>query len=188
MDSNLLQFLSAHPEHCEYDEVWPLEPPVPLHARLSFAAALPPIEVRSSVLGIVMRSDEQVLFIHPEQPSGDIAHVLIGGRPNPNESVEQTLIREVGEESGWLVTPHRLLGFRHFRHLGPLTPQMADRPYPDFLQPIYAAFAEKYDATLLLPDKKPCEFVDAVWAVEVTKSSHRPLLAAALLVTQFRED
>jgi hypothetical protein len=61
---------------------------------------------------------------------------------------------------------------------------MADRPYPDFLQPIYAATAEVYDGDLLLPKEAPCRFVDADWALEVTKPAHRPLLAAALRVTR----
>jgi ADP-ribose pyrophosphatase YjhB (NUDIX family) len=183
VDESVSRFLDAHPAHCEYDEIWLLQPDVPLRARLCLATELPPIGVRSSVLGIVTRAGNQVLFIHPEQPSGDIAHLIIGGRPEPGETPEQTLIREIGEESGWRVTALGVIGFRHLRHLGPLTREMADRPYPDFLQPIYAATAEDYDAGLLLPGEKPCRFVDAVWAVEATRPDHRPLLAAALRAT-----
>ena len=184
MNKVVTEFLRAHPAHCEYDETWPLQPPVPLRARLCLTDELPPIEARSSILGIVVRVDGQVLFIHPQQPSGDIAHLLIGGRADPGETPEQALMREVAEESGWRVEPRALVGFRHFHHLGPLTPQMADRPYPDFLQPVYAAVADTYDARLLLSGEAPCRFVESGWAEEVTKASHRPLLIAALCVIQ----
>ncbi|HET6426981.1 MAG TPA: NUDIX domain-containing protein [Phycisphaerae bacterium] len=111
---------------------------------------------------------------------GDIAHLIVGGRPEPGEGPEETLVREIAEESGWRVTPRGLVGLRHFHHLGPLTPSMSDRPYTDFLQPIYAAVAETHDPSLLLPDEPPCRFVDAAWARQVTRPEHRPLLAAAL--------
>lgn len=184
VEEALIDFLGMYPSHCEYDEVWPLQIPVPLHGRLGFAGALPPVEVRSSILGIVTDADSRVLFIHPDHPSGNISHLIPGGRPNPGETSEQTLIREVGEETGWRVTPHSILGFRYFHHLGPLTPEMADRPYPDFVQAIYAAVAETYDPELLLPGEAPCRLVEAEWAEAVTSPSHRPLLAAALSVTQ----
>ena len=184
MDDSLVAFLKAHPAHCEYDEIWPLQPDVPLRVRLCLATVLPPVEVRSSVLGIVARADNRVLFIHPETPSGDIAHLIPGGRPESGETPEETLVREIGEESGWLVNPHGIVGFRHFHHLGPPQLSMADRPYPDFLEPIFAAVAVRYDADLLLPGEKPCEFVDARWAEEVTTPTHRPLLAAALHATE----
>ena len=182
MANALVDFLEAYPAHCEYEETWPLEPGVPLRARLCLGTELPPAEVRSSILGIVFRGENEVLFFHPETPSGDIAHFIIGGRPEAGETPEETLIRELGEESGWRVRPRSIVGFRHFRHLGPLTAAMADRPYPDFLQPIYAATAETYDGALVLPGEWPCALVDVGWAVEMTRPDHRPLLTAALTV------
>ena len=177
MNHQLADFLDAHPPHSDYQETWG---DVPLRVRLCLAAKLPPVAVRSSVLGIVTRNGKDVLFIHPDQPSGDIAHLIVGGRPEPGEGPEQTLVREIAEESGWRVRPCGIVGFRHFHHLGPLTPPMADRPYPDFLQPIYAAAAETYDPSVLLPKEAPCRFVDAAWAEQLTRPEHRPLLAAAL--------
>lgn len=177
----LAEFLRAHPAHAEYDEIWPLRTPVPLHGRLGFSDELPPVQFRSSIQGIVVRADRKVLFLWPATPSGNFSHLIVGGRPEGDETPEETLIREVGEESGWRVRPIALLGFRHFRHLGPLTDEMADRPYPEFLQPIYAAVAEAYDPALLLLGENPCEFVDAAWAERVTQVDHRPLLIAALL-------
>jgi 8-oxo-dGTP pyrophosphatase MutT (NUDIX family) len=134
----------------------------------------------------VTRSDDKVLFINPAAPSGTIAHVLIGGRPEPGETPEETLRREVGEETGWRIQPKGVVGFRHFRHLGPAHPQTADRPYPDFIEPVFAATGEDFDSALLLPDEDPCEFVDAGWAVEVTEAAQGALLRAALRATGLR--
>jgi 8-oxo-dGTP pyrophosphatase MutT (NUDIX family) len=120
------------------------------------------------------------LFIDPPNASGTIAHVLFGGRLEPSETPPETLRREVAEETGWNVLVGEIVGFRHFEHLGPPHPQMADRPYPDFIQPIYAAEAQNFDAALLLPDEHPAEFVDAEWALSATHPAQRPLLAAAL--------
>ncbi len=186
--NSLTKFIEAHPSHSEYDETWPLDPPIPLRVRLGLASVLPPLEVRSSILAIVSHGADQVLFIHPAQPSGDIAHLIPGGRPEPGETPEQTLIREVGEETGWRVTPKGIVGFRHLRHLGPILPSMSDRPYPNFIQAIYAATADAFDERLLLPGEPPCELVDATWAERVTRPEHRLLLAAALQLAARSQD
>jgi ADP-ribose pyrophosphatase YjhB (NUDIX family) len=177
-------FLDAHPHHCEVRDDWPLEPVAPLLARLCLASALPPTSCRSSILGIVTQGDGAVLFIDPPNASGTIAHVLFGGRPQSSETPPETLRREVAEETGWNVVVGEIVGFRHFQHLGPPHPQMADRPYPDFVQPIYAAEAQNFDTALLLPDEHPSEFVDAEWALAVTRPAQRPLLEAALNASQ----
>ena len=61
-------FLDAHPPHCEVRDDWPLDPVVPLLARLCLASALPPTSGRSSILGIVTRGSRAVLFIDPPNP------------------------------------------------------------------------------------------------------------------------
>lgn len=173
-------FLDAHPAHAEVRDDWPLEPVAPLLSRLCLASSLPPLEWSSSVLAIVARADGAVLFIHPEAPSGSIAHVLIGGRPEPGESPEQTVRREVAEETGWVVEPEKLIGFRHFRHLGQPHPELADRPYPDMVQPVYVAVPKRFDPTVLHPGEPPTRFVAARWAIDVTHLEQRPLLNAAI--------
>jgi len=60
---------------------------------------------------------------------------------------------------------------------------MADRPFPDFVQPIYAAEAQNFDAGLL-PDEHPSEFVGAEWVLAVIHPAQRPLLEAALKASQ----
>jgi 8-oxo-dGTP pyrophosphatase MutT (NUDIX family) len=44
--------------------------------------------------------------------------------------LEQTVRREVLEETGWAIDPPKLLGVKHFRHLTP-KPAGYSCPYPD---------------------------------------------------------
>jgi 8-oxo-dGTP pyrophosphatase MutT (NUDIX family) len=180
LDAILRSFLDDHPAHHEGRDDWPLDPVAPLRVRLCQASSLPPVAWRSSILGIVVLPDETVLFLQPTEPTGAIAHVLVGGRPEQGEAPEETLRREAAEETGWLVEPKAVVGFRHFHHLGPPHPRLTDRPYPDFLQAVYAATATRFDSSALLPGEIPCEPVDARWAVAVTEPAQRPLLRAAL--------
>ena len=148
--------------------------------RLSLATALPPPQVTSSILALVVNSHSQVLYLWPSQPSGSIAHLLIGGRPKSGETPEATVIREVGEETGWHVAPRRMIGFRHFFHLGP-RPEQSDRPYPDFVQPVYAALAVEFDKNLLVDaDEIAAEFIDFATVERQTDLAQRPLLHAAV--------
>jgi len=126
------------------------------------------------------------VFVDPENPTGTIAHVLLGGRPQPGETPEETLQREVAGETGWRAEPKAVIGFRHFRHLGPPHPPMTDRPYPDFVDAIYAATATEFDPSSRLPGEEPCEPVEVGWTVEVTERAQRPLLMAALRATAVR--
>jgi len=177
MESDLARYLAAHPAHHESVESWPVQGK--LRVRLSLAATLPPAEVSSSVLAMVFNATGQVLYLYPEDRTGSIAQLLIGGRPQAGESPEQTVIREVAEETGWHVRPIRQIGFRHFFHLEPRSPQ-SDRPYPDFIQPIYAARAESFDESrLVTADRLPARFMDYVQVEELIDLAQRPLLTAA---------
>ena len=177
MTHTLRNYLADHPWHHESVERWPVQ--VALRVRLSLCGTLPPANVSSSVLAIVLRGDGRVLFLHPDNPSGGIAQLLPGGRPEPGESPEQTVIREVGEETGWQIEPLGMIGFRHFFHLEPWA-KGTDRPYPDFIQPIFAASAIRYDAGLIRTDDHiPSDFFDFAELERVTDPRQRPLLYAA---------
>jgi 8-oxo-dGTP pyrophosphatase MutT (NUDIX family) len=182
VDPDLAAFLAAHPPHAEVRDDWPLDPVAPLLARLGLADELPPPTGRSSIHGIVLRGDGHVLVVHPATPTGSIAHVLVGGRPEVDEVPEATLRREVGEEAGWHVEPVAVIGYRRFTHLGPPHPQLADRGYPDFVQVVFAVRAEAEDRSLLLPGEAPTAFVPAAWALQVTRPAERPLLQRAIEV------
>ena len=68
----------------------------------------------------------------------DAVHALPGGRREPGESFEETLRREVMEETGYAIERPRPLGIAHLRHLAP-KPAGYAFPHPDFLWAVYVA-------------------------------------------------
>jgi 8-oxo-dGTP pyrophosphatase MutT (NUDIX family) len=100
-------------------------------------SVLPPLELISSVRCIVLRGEDEVLVLR--DPQG-FDYLAPGGQREPGETLEQTLRREVLEETGWEVGGISLIGCYHF-HI--LVPVPADYPYahPDFFQPVYVAQA-----------------------------------------------
>jgi ADP-ribose pyrophosphatase YjhB (NUDIX family) len=177
LDDDLQKYLDAHPAHHETRERWPVEGE--LRVRLCLGSSLPPPHVSSSILAIVINAQHQVLFLYPSTPSGSIAHLLIGGRPEPGETPEQTVVREVREETGWQIEPIRMIGFRHFIHVEQRS-EKSDRPYPHFIQPIFAARPIAYNANLARPaDVMPTQLIDLATAEALTESEQRPLLHAA---------
>lgn len=178
MADPLTTYLAAHPHHAEYAESWPVQGN--MRVRLSLAQTLPPEHVRSSILAIVLNTQAEVLYLWPSTPTGNIAHLTIGGRPNPGETPQQTAAREVAEETGWRIQAIAMVGFRYFHQLEPFNPK-SDRPYPDFIQPIYAAIALCHNPDLLLPaDHIASVFVPLTTAEHRLEPAQRPLLRAAV--------
>lgn len=100
---------------------------------------LPPRELVTSARAVVLGAGG-VLAVR--DPTG--VHILPGGRRQAGETPEQTVRREVLEETGWVIDPPRLLGAKHFRHLTP-KPSGYRYPYPDFFQVVYVAQAHRFD-------------------------------------------
>ena len=98
-----------------------------------------PLQYVSSVRAIVFR-DEEVLVVRG--PNG--YHVMPGGQMEKGEEYEETLQREILEETGWTLGKLSLMGFMHFHHL---TPEPTDYPYPypDFLWLLYVAEAAEFN-------------------------------------------
>jgi hypothetical protein len=73
-----------------------------------------------------------------------ISHPWPGGRRQPGETIHATAVREVHEETGWLVeeTSLRQLGWLHLEYLGPL-PGHHPFPHPDFCQVVLAGQANE---------------------------------------------
>src|SRR6266498_922183 len=70
-------------------------------------------------------------------------HLLPGGRREAGETLEETLRREVLEETAWELEEPSMLGFMHFQHLAP-RPEGYCYPHPDFLQVVYRATATAF--------------------------------------------
>src|SRR5262249_3316920 len=132
----LALFLQQHTPLTRESTIWG-NGTIPLQVASYLCQELPPLAMVTSVRAVVIR-DEQVLVIR--DPGG--YHLLPGGRREMNETLLQTLQRELQEETGWSLADITLLGFKHFHHLGP---QLEGFPvYPDFLQVIYSARAEAF--------------------------------------------
>lgn len=164
-------FLARHSSFGGWREEWD---GVPLEFRVCIADELPPRAFVGSVRAIVLR-DNEVLLVHSAVPI-----LSVGGRCQPGESIEQTLLREVAEETGWIVSPVGVIGFIHCHHLDKQRPNWG-RPAPDFIDPLFAVVAESFDARLMDSTDCPCEFVplDEVERLGVEKIN-RTFLGEAL--------
>jgi 8-oxo-dGTP pyrophosphatase MutT (NUDIX family) len=110
-----------------------------LRVRSYLCRELPPSELITSARAVVLAAGG-VLVVR--DPTG--VHILPGGRRQAGETLEQTARREVLEETGWVIDPPRLLGVKHFRHLGP-KPAGYRHLYPEFFQVVYGARAHRFD-------------------------------------------
>ena len=110
-----------------------------LSIRTYLGSKSPPLEYVTSVRCVLLHK-EAVLVVHSTDGT---YHILPGGRREDNESVKETLRREVLEEAGWTIKGESLLGFMHFHHLSP-KPEGYTYPYPDFFQLVFRAQAETH--------------------------------------------
>lgn len=100
-----------------------------------------PAELVTSVRCLV-RVGEQ--FVLCENAHG--CHLVPGGRRQTGESYVDTAVREVHEETGWLVRPESLrqVGWLHLENLG-TRPRDESAAYPDFLQVVLCGRAVERD-------------------------------------------
>lgn len=131
--TEVIEFLRGHQHGAEDLLQWPNG--MSLRMRAHRSDVLPPLVYVSSARGLIFR-DNHILVMRNE----DGYHIMPGGRREPDESLEQTLRREVGEEAGWDIGAIRLLGFSHFYHLTPV-PENHPYPHPDFFMALYTAEA-----------------------------------------------
>jgi 8-oxo-dGTP pyrophosphatase MutT (NUDIX family) len=103
----------------------------------------PPLDYVTSVRGLVFRG-ESLLVVRNENG----LHIWPGGRRERGETQEETLRRELLEETGWAVRDPIQLGFVLFHHLTPV-PAAYAYPYPDFVHVMYVA-----EADVFLPEAK----------------------------------
>lgn len=137
MNPELAGFLSVSIPVAEESVTWGDR--MPLNITYYLCGQPPPIEYVSSVRAIVFRGDS-VLVIRQEDGE---RYIIPGGRREKGEDPEETLRREVLEESGCTLASVTLFGFMHLHHLAP-KPAGYEYPYPDFIWPIYLAEAGKF--------------------------------------------
>ena len=106
----------------------------------------------SAYLGTVFLPDELVTSVRCLVQVGakvvvctnrdGISHPWPGGRRQPGEAIRAAAVREVHEETGWLVEESSLrqLGWLHVEYLRPL-PDSHPSPHPDFCQVVLAGQA-----------------------------------------------
>ena len=125
---------------------------LPLRVTYYLGADYPPLQYISSVRALVFQKDSLIVIRDVE---GHF-HIVPGGRREGDETLEETLHREVLEETGWTLTNVSLLGFAHFHHLAPRPADYA-YPYPDFLWIIYTVEADRYVPEAQLPGEYEIE-------------------------------
>jgi 8-oxo-dGTP pyrophosphatase MutT (NUDIX family) len=184
MTLRLADFLRGQTAVSQATPTWQWQnQPIPLHEHTYLCPTLPPDELISSSRAIIFRGNEvMVVWDHQNNP-----YIAPGGRREPGESVLQTLRREVREETGWSVKDTAVLGFVHFHHLGSKPPGYP-YPYPDFLQVIFTAWADSFDATAVEEDFYVTNFSFQPVAKVATWQLHdgqNQLLQAAILISHF---
>lgn len=130
----------------------------------------PPLEYVTSVRCICLK-DDAVLVMRNRTHQ----HLLPGGRREAGESLEDTLRREILEESGCTLAAPTLLGFIHYHHLTP-KPDGYLYPYPDFIQLVYAA---RVVSQVVAPIVDDWELASSF--VPITAARRLPLHAAELM-------
>jgi ADP-ribose pyrophosphatase YjhB (NUDIX family) len=165
MDPDLASFLARHRPQLQDSAIWGNGV---LHLRITayLGHEPPPLAYVTSVRGLVFR-DGMILILR----NRDATHIVPGGRREIGETLDETLRREVLEETGWTLDAPTMLGFMHFHHLSPKPPDYP-YPYPDFMQIVYMARAAAY-----LPDAR------VVDDYEIEPGFRPPALVHALALT-----
>jgi ADP-ribose pyrophosphatase YjhB (NUDIX family) len=136
----LIALLKTHAPAATGDLAW-LDGAMPLRVSAFIGPADLPLDLITSVRCIVHVGDRIVLCANK-----DGVHPVPGGRREPGETLADTAVREVHEETGWRLerASMRPLGWLHLRQLGP--PVAGNRgPYPDFLQLVFHGTATERD-------------------------------------------
>lgn len=131
MPQTLRDFVSALTPIAEEDVLW-LGGALRLRLRVYLTDALPALEYITSVRA-VLYTDTGCAVLR----NVDGVHALPGGRRAAHESLEDTLRRELLEETGCGVSSLQPLALMHFQHLTP-KPSDYPYPYPDFAQVVFA--------------------------------------------------
>ncbi|MFT5193998.1 MAG: 8-oxo-dGTP diphosphatase [Cellvibrionaceae bacterium] len=137
-DSELVDFLKSYEPIFSETDAW-RKGLVQLEINYYLSDKIPPVDTIMSVRAMVFKGDE-ILTI--EEAENEF-HILPGGRREEGESLEETVHREVAEETGWTIRDLKLFGFVHLKHTSPKPKNFRHR-YPHFVWLIYTARAADY--------------------------------------------
>ena len=107
-------------------------PKAKLRVTAALTENLPPREFTLSVRAIMFRDRNVMVITDPNS-----IHLTPGGRCEPGESIDETLERELLEETGYKVRTRQLLGVMCFEHLTPRPDVCPPHLFPLFFQPVY---------------------------------------------------
>lgn len=127
-------FLAGKKPFHEAEDAW-ADGDMPLRLRYFRSDEQPPEEYITSVRCLLFQDDSVLVVSNREG-----RHILPGGRREAGETFEQTLRREVAEETGWSIDSISRLGFIHLQHLDPKPPGYRF-PHPHFFQVVCVAHA-----------------------------------------------
>ncbi|MGB1286996.1 MAG: NUDIX hydrolase [Aggregatilineales bacterium] len=144
MNDDLSVYLAKYTAYVEEEAYWHIsEHDYTYHLRIrNFATdELPPDGYATSVRCLLFQGDK-IMLMHSS--FGD-THIVPGGRIEGGESYNDTLRRELLEETGWTVKSSQFIGTRHFKHMKP-KPHFYPPTYhfPHFLQVVYFAEAAAF--------------------------------------------
>ena len=168
-DAVLQSFLRGKNPFHETQALW-ADGTLPLRVRYFLSNEQVPDEFVTSVRCLVQHNDSVLAL-----KNRDGVHILPGGRRREGETLEQTLRREVSEETGWLVDDISLLGFIHLEHLGP-KPQGYEFLYPHFLQVVYHSHASRHVPESMLDN----DYEEEAKFVQISKLSELDIAEAEL--------
>ncbi len=181
MSNGLASFLDRHTPRSEESAVWG-EGTLPLRITAYLGQDIPPLSYVTSVRSLVFRGNELLIL-----RNRDGVHIVPGGRREAGETLDETVRREVLEETGWTLQALTMLGFMRFHHLS-AKPPGHPYPHPDFVQVIHMAEAGDYIPAAKLPDdyEIDAEFrsVAMVQDLALTPSEH---LYVATVLAQRRD-
>lgn len=128
----LVELLATLTPAAELDVVWGV---TALRAAAYPGAPEPPTDVVMSVRVIVQVDHRIVVCTN----TNGARHPFPGGRRERGETIVETAVREVHEETGWEVDPTSLVpqGWLHFCLVEPVEPGWAHLPHPDLVHLVF---------------------------------------------------
>ncbi len=143
MDESLKAFLHGRSPFVEERQDWLGGGIELLQTRATYlltGSDLPPEGLVTSVRALLTRGS---LILVVRDPVSE--HILPGGRVDEGEEFPEALARELLEETGWSVRGAPVLIGMFHCHIHSPMPAGYSYPYPDFLQLLYRAEADRFN-------------------------------------------